>query len=48
MRAMCGTKLIEKKRAEDLHNGDVGIEGNSGSGGKGKWSEMVRACVEEG
>ena len=29
-------------------NGDVGIEGNSGSGGKGKWSEMVRACVEEG
>ena len=23
-------------------NGDVGIEGNSGSDGKGEWSEMVR------
>ena len=29
-------------------DGDVGIEGNSGSDGKGKWSDMVRACVEEG
>ena len=29
-------------------NGDVGIEGNSGSDGKGEWTEMVRACVEEG
>ena len=29
-------------------NGDVGIEENSGSDGKGEWSEMVRACVEEG
>ena len=29
-------------------DGDVGIEGTSGSDGKGKWSEMVRACVEEG
>ena len=29
-------------------NGDVGIEGNSGLDGKGEWSEMVRACVEEG
>ena len=29
-------------------NGDVGIEGNSGSDGKGEWSEMVWACVEEG
>ena len=28
-------------------NGDVGIEGNSSSIGKGKWSEMVWACVEE-
>ena len=24
------------------------IEGNSGSDGKSEWSEMVRACVEEG
>ena len=29
-------------------NGDPGIEGNSGSDGKGKRSEMVQACVEEG
>ena len=29
-------------------NGDVGIEGNSGSDGKSEWSEMVRACVKEG
>ena len=29
-------------------NGDVRIEVNSGSVDKGEWSEMVRACVEEG
>ena len=29
-------------------NGKVGIEGNSGSDSKGKLSEMVQACVEEG
>ena len=29
-------------------NGDVEIEGNSGSDGKGEWCEMLRACVEEG
>ena len=29
-------------------NGDVGIEGNSDSDGKGEWSEMVRACIEVG
>ena len=45
VRAMCGAKLMEKKdRGPDE---DVGIERNSGSDGKGKWSEMVRACVEE-
>ena len=27
-------------------NGEVGIEGNSGSDGKVEWSEMVRACFE--
>ena len=27
-------------------NRDVGIEGNSGSDGKGEWSGMVQACVE--
>ena len=29
-------------------DGDIGIERNSGSDSKGKWSEMVQACVEEG
>ena len=29
-------------------NGDVGIEENSGSDGKGEWTEMVQACVEVG
>ena len=29
-------------------NGDAGIEGNSGSDGKGEWSEMVQTSVEEG
>ena len=29
-------------------NGHVGIEGNSSLDGKGEWSEMVRACAEEG
>ena len=47
VREMNGAKLMEKKRTEDLH-GDVRIEGNSGSDGKGEWIEMVRACVEEG
>ena len=44
VRAMCGAKLVEKKRTEDL----MEMLGNSGSDGKGEWSEMVRACVEEG
>ena len=29
-------------------NGDVGIEGNSGSDGKSEWSEMMQARVDEG
>ena len=29
-------------------NGDVGFVGNSGSNGKGKWSEMVPACIKKG
>ena len=29
-------------------NGDVGIEVNSVSDGKGEWSEMLWACVGEG
>ena len=28
-------------------NGDVEIEGNTGLDGKGEWSKMVWACVEE-
>ena len=47
VRVMCGVRLMEKKRTEDLI-GDVRIEGYSGSDGKGEWTEMVRACVEEG
>ena len=29
-------------------NGDIEIEGNSGSDGKGEWSEKLWACVEKG
>ena len=36
----------EKENREP--DGDVRMEGNSGSDGKGEWSGMVRACVEEG
>ena len=43
VRAMCGAKLVEKKRTEHLM--EVGIEGNSGSDGKVEWSDIVRACV---
>ena len=48
VKAMCGAKLMEKRRTDREPNGDVGIEGNSGSDGKGEWSEMVQGCVEEG
>ena len=41
VRAMCGAKLMEKKRTEML-----GLK-ESGSDGKRKHSEMVWACVEE-
>ena len=41
----CKTDGEKEGRGPD---GDVGIEGNSGSDGKGKWSEIVQACVEEG
>ena len=37
--------MMEKKGQRP--NGDVEIEGNSGSDGKGKWSEMVWVCVED-
>ena len=48
VRAMCGAKLMEKKRTEDLME-MLGLKKMfSGSDGKGAWSEMVRACVEEG
>ena len=40
----CKTDGVKEDRGP---NGDVGIEGNSGSYGKGEWREMVRACVEE-
>ena len=41
----CKTDGEKEDRGPD---GDVGIEGNSGSDGKGKWNEMVQAYVEEG
>ena len=43
VREMCGAKLMEKKRTVREPDGDVGIEGNSGSdgNGKGKWTEMA-------
>ena len=41
----CETNGEKEDRGPD---GDVGIEGNSGSDGKSEWSEMVWACVEEG
>ena len=44
VRAMCGAKTDGQKEDRGP-DGDVGIEGNSGSDGKGKWSEMVQACV---
>ena len=46
VRAMCDAKVMEKRGQRT--NGDVGIEGNGGSDGKGEWSEVIRACVEEG
>ena len=39
---------IDGEKEDRGPNGDVGIEGNSSSDGKDEWSEMVRACVEEG
>ena len=44
VRAMCGAKLVEKKRTEDLME-MLGLK-ESGSDGKGEWSEMVRTCVD--
>ena len=41
----CKTDGEKKDRGPD---GNVGIEGKSGSDGKCEWSEMVMACVEEG
>ena len=38
----------DREKEEREPNGDGGIKGNGGSDGKGEWSEMVRACVEEG
>ena len=37
--------ITDREKEERGPNGDVGIEGNSGSDGKGEWSEMLRACV---
>ena len=46
VRAICGAKLMEKKRTEGLMEmlelKETVVQF------KGEWSEMVRACVEEG
>ena len=41
----CKTDAEKEDRGPNV---DVGIKGNSSSDGKGEWSEMVRASVEEG
>ena len=41
----CKTDGDKENRGPD---GDVRIERNSGLDGKGEWSEMVRARVEQG
>ena len=45
---MCGAKLMEKKRTENLME-MLGLkETFNDSYGKGEWSKIVWACVEEG
>ena len=44
---MCGAKLLEKKRTEDLME-MLGMKETVVQIAKSEWSEMVRACVEEG
>ena len=46
-RAMCGAKLMERKRTEDLME-ILGSNETVVQMAKGEWREMVRACVEEG
>ena len=48
VRAMCGAKPMEKKRTEDLMEMLRLKETAVQIDGKGEWSDMVRACVEEG
>ena len=45
VRATSGAKLMEKTRTEDLME-MLGLK-ETGSDGKGEWSEMVRAYVED-
>ena len=42
------TTIFAGEKEDRGRNADVGIERNSGSDGKGEWSEMVQGCVEEG
>ena len=48
VRAMCGAKLMEKKRTEELMEMLQGLKETVSSDGRGEWSEMVQARVEEG
>ena len=48
-RAICESNVWCKTDGEVEDRGpkgDIRIEGNSGSDGKGEWSEMVWACAE--
>ena len=40
--------MMSREKEDTGPKRDVEIEGNSGSNGKGEWSKMARACVEEG
>ena len=47
VRAMCGAKLMEKKRTEDLIE-MLGLKETVVQMAIGERSEMVQACVEKG
>ena len=46
VRATCGPCKTDGEK-DRRPNGDLGIEGNSSSDSKDKWSEMVQASVKE-
>ena len=46
MRAMCGVKIIEKRRSQELMSW-LSLN-DTLDGSQGKWSTMVLACFEKG